>query len=222
MNKLKAKMQRLGLEPKKEYLTLAAIEFLLIIAGVIAYIFTKSSIVLLSACVLGLFAGIFYLNRYDNMLVELDQKLMDQFVESFTYFSIYISNQYNVYNALSEVAEIAKPQISPLFRKLLESIDEDKSLKPYLDFSSNFRSLEIKQVMLSVYRMVDEGGGDSHIRRFRTLFSKFSEERHKLERDRRKIKLESFSALPLIGSGLTMLTLVAALLQIMGSLYDVF
>ena len=75
--------------------------------------------------------------------------------------------------------------------------------------------------MLSVYQMVDEGGGMAHIRQFESLFASFSEERHLLERERKKKTLGNMQAFPLIGSGLTMLTLTASLVIIMGSIYDV-
>jgi hypothetical protein len=59
-------------------------------------------------------------------------------------------------------------------RSLLEGIDSDKSVAPYIAFSENFHSMEIRQLLISIYRMVDEGGGESYIRQFNVLVREFA------------------------------------------------
>ncbi|MBP5092303.1 MAG: hypothetical protein J6328_07130 [Bacilli bacterium] len=211
----------LGLDKKKEVARFLFLEILFLAAGVGAYFYLRRVFVLPGVAIFALVIGFLYFGRYDNLLKEKEQRATDQFVESFTYFSIYISNGYNVYRALEEASLLSQADVKPYFEELLDGIDGDKSLAPFLSFAKHFSSLSIKEVMLSVYQMVDEGGGVAHIRQFDSLFASFSEERHLLERERKKKVLGNLQALPLIGSGITMLALTAALVIIMGSVYNV-
>lgn len=218
--KLSEKMRALGLDKRREYLFMAVGVVLINAIGFAYYLLKGQDVaVYLSLGASAMFL-LYYLTRYGRLLEEKRQKAADQFVESFTYFSIYIRNGYNVYRALEECANLAKEEVAPHFRKLLSDMDGDKSLTPFLSFSANFDSLEIKQVMLSVYQMIDEGGGESHIGQFSSLFDKFAEQRHQIERHSYRDSLERLSVLPLIGSGITMIALAAAMLEIMGGLYN--
>lgn len=221
MKKRNETFEALGLDPKKEYAKLFILELLLIGIGMGSYIYLRRIFILPGVAIFALVFAFFYFSRYDTLSKEKEQRATDQFVESFTYFSIYISNGYNVYRALEEASLLSQSDIKPYFDELLDGIDNDKSLAPFIAFSKHFSSLSIKEVMLSVYQMVDEGGGVAHIRQFESLFASFSEERHLLERERKKKTLGNMQALPLIGSGLTMLTLTASLVIIMGSIYNV-
>ena len=221
MRKRNEVWETLGLDPKKEMGKLLFLETLLFGVGMASYLYLQRIFILPGIAIFAFLIGFFYFGRYDTMLREKEQRATDQFVESFTYFSIFISNGYNVYRALEEVTQLSQKDIKPYFEELIAAIDEDKSLAPFLAFSKHFSSLSIKEVMLSVYQMVDEGGGVAHIKQFDSLFASFSEERHLLERERRKKTLGNMQAFPLVGSGLTMLTLTAALVIIMGSIYNV-
>lgn len=218
--KLQEKMKKLGLDRRREYLFLSLYCLIIIGLGVAYYFYSKYTFALFMAPGAALMFVIFYISRYGRLLEERQQLAADQFVEAFTYFSIYIRNGYNVYRALEECSALSKEEVAPYFRQLLSDMDGDKSLAPFLAFSANFDSLEIKQVMLSVYQMIDEGGGESHIAQFSSLFGKFAEERHRLERSNYQNGLEKLSVLPLIGGGITMLSLAIAMLEIMGGLYN--
>ncbi|MCQ2742841.1 MAG: hypothetical protein MJ239_06065, partial [Bacilli bacterium] len=150
----------------------------------------------------------------------VEQKEED-FVTLFSYFSIFISNGFNVYSALKETLPYCPKSIKPELAKLVDGIDQDKSVAPFLIFSTQFSSLSIKEVLLSVYQMVDEGGGEAHLARFTYLFRALSEDKRKAKKNRESAQLSSLSSFPLMGSGIAMLMLTAALSQIMGGLFNV-
>lgn len=220
MKKIEEKMRALGLDPKKQWGLLALIDLLIVGAGFGVYHLYRLPVLLASFVLLLPVVDVVFLGHYDQLLAAKGERMVDQFVESFTYFSIYVGDGYNVYRALEETAAISKEEVRPAFEALLKQIDGDKSLQPYLDFAAKFPSLSVKQVMLSVYQMVDEGG-TSFLASFQRLFGSFSKERHLAQVERHKKSLGSLQSLPLIGSGITMLALVAALLSILGDYFNV-
>jgi hypothetical protein len=220
MKKLRENILALGLNPGHEYLVVALLDILCLAVGSLLYYFRGRLIFILYAGAIALVVSFAYLSRYPGLLRKQNAKKEEEFVRLFTYFGIYIHNGYNVYQALQAVSAFASDGLKEEFLKLLTSIDNDKSPTPYLTFSKNFESLEIKQVLLSVYQMVEEGG-ETYIRQFEALFDRYSAERHKLTREAHVSALGSLSVLPLLGSGITMLSLTAAIVEVMGGLYNV-
>ena len=221
MKKLSEKMRLAGLDPKKEWATAVLILLLALGAGALSYLYFRRFFLFPIFLFLAALLEYFHLTRYQKAEKLRMAKATDEFVEAFTYFSIYVGNGANVYHALEKTSALSKENVRPLFQELLSEIDADKSLLPYLHFASHFSSLSVKEVMLSVYQMVEQGGGEENLRRFQTLFGRFSEERHRLNKAKQIETLGNFSSLPLIGSGITMLMLTAALVEIMGGFYHV-
>ena len=159
MKKIRENIAKLGLDEKKEFLFLF-LYILLISTGFAGlYFLIKRPFVFIFIPISVASVAYLYLSRYAKQCALNSMKLTDDFVEIFTYFDIYISNGYNVYNALEECSQIAKGDLSDKIKELLKHIDEDKSLNPFIIFAGYFDSLEVKQVLLSVYQMVDEGWG---------------------------------------------------------------
>ena len=81
--------------------------------------------------------------------------------------------------------------------------------------------MKIKEVMVSIYAMIEEGGGGAYIARFQHIFGKLSDDKHLRAKEKRVESLQNLSFLPLLGSGIAMLMLTVALMEIMGSLMNV-
>jgi hypothetical protein len=220
MKKLRETMLDLGLTPSKEWMILGLIDLFFIGFGGLFYYLQGRLLVLLYAAGFAVVVSFAYLSRYSKMIHKRNSAREEEFVHLFTYFGIYIHNGFNVYQALQAISSYASLGLKDDFQKLLAAIDEDKSPTPYIVFSRHFESLEIKEVLLSVYQMVEEGG-ESYIRQFEALFDRYSAERHKLSKEAHVAALGSLSVLPLVGSGITMLSLTAAIVEVMGSLYNV-
>ncbi len=142
----------------------------------------------------------------------------EQFVELFSFFGIYIQDGFNVYNSLEMILPYAKGRVRTYLERLLGEIEKDKTLTPYLAFASSFASLEIKEVMLATYQMVDQGSGGVYLQQFQRLFSKLSDQKRERKERRYMEKLDNLNFLPLVGGGLSMLMLMLGLLEIMGGM----
>ncbi len=221
MGKLVADMKYLGKDPRKEFLLFGAavLAFLGIASGVYLY-FGLSFFLLFPALGLAIFAFV-YLTRYETLRRKKLETLCDEFVTLFTFFSIYIGDGFTVYGALEKLLDYAGEEMSGLLKGLLRDIDEDKTVAPYAKFASHFESLSVREVMVAVFQMVDEGEGGMYLIQFKRLFARLADTRRLIEKNKRLERLDTLSFLPLVGSGLTMLTLTLSILSIMEDMLHV-
>lgn len=144
-----------------------------------------------------------------------------EFVELFTYFGVFVNDGFTVYNAIERIVDYASEDMKAHLRRLLEDIDNDKSVAPFVRFAALFEDISIKEVMLSVYRIIDDGTNGLYIRQFQRLFGKLSDVRYAMDKERRLSVLDTMAFLPLAGSGIAMLALTLSLVEIMGGMLDV-
>ena len=220
MRKTKIKTLPLSNWSKKERFSLILGVFLFLALAIFIVFWRNNAFFALYpliACFVYVF-GLYY--KHEKAKAKEEEEKQSQFVTLFTYFSIYIEDGYNVYNALEAIVPFSSGKVKLALEGLLAQIDEDKSLEPYLSFASNFQSLEIKEVMMAVYQMVDQGGSEVYLHQFRRLFSKLSDGKHQREEKTYLEKLDTLSSLPLVGSGITMIMLMLAILEIMEGMLD--
>ena len=221
MKKMFSLMKELGLKPRNELLFYLACVMVFVGLGMAMFLFRGASFLLLFP-VLGLVGFTFYfVTRYGAMKKKRLEELGREFVNVFTFFGIFITDGFTVYNALEAVTEYCSEEFAKRLRILLQGIDEDKSVSPYVRFAEGFEDISVKEVMLSVYQMVDEGEGGVYIRQFQKLFGRLSDTRHALDSAKRLSRLDTLSFLPLAGSGIAMLALTLSIMDIMGGMMDV-
>lgn len=216
MKSLKRKIELLGMDYRKEMSIFFIFVVLFIGAIGLTYVVAKNKIILLIPSVLFLLFIFGFFMRYDRYLRAFDKAREEEFIHLFTYFGIYINNGYNVYNSLQKIKAFATDSLELHLDKLIQDIDNDKSVTPYVNFASNFSNLQIKEVMLSIYQMVDEGEGGAYISQYQHLFGKLSEEKHAANKYKRIERLKNLSIFPLMGSAITLLSLTLLISDITG------
>ena len=221
MKKLKDKLSFLGLDLRKELMVFGIVS-LLFLTAIAGFVFWRGLGFLSMFPLLG-YAGFafFYFARYGSMVSRRLEQYNREFVNLFTFFGVFVSDGFTVYRSLQMVQEYASDSLAPYFAKLLQDIDEDKSVEPYVRFASVFHDVSVKEVMLAVYQMVDEGEGGVYIRQFQRLFGRLSDTRHSIDEARRLDRLDTLAFLPLCGAGIAMLSLTMSVMEVMGELMDV-
>lgn len=221
MKNFKATLAYLGLNAKKE-IAFYAIVMAVLLAAVAAWaLFRGLNFYVLFPLLAAIGFTFYYFSRYGNMRRGKLEALRKEFVTIFTFFGIFVNDGFTVYNALERVKEYASADFEPKLEALLRGIDADKTVTPYVEFATEFEDISVKEVMLSVYQMVDEGQGGVYIQQFQRLFGKLSDTRHALESSKRLSRLDTLSFLPLAGAGIAMLSLTLSVMEIMGGLMDV-
>jgi len=218
LSALISKIEAAGLNPKKEIFFLLCFNFFFLVSVVAVYLYTKMSIASMAVILVAIIMDYFMFNKYQRLKKKKNTKLIDEFVHIFSYFEIFIHNSRPVYNALEDCARYASPSMREYFLSLLSAIDADKSVMPYLIFASHFDSVEIRQVMINIYKMSIEGSSFAYLRQFETIFDALASQKRKELVGRYQEKLNNLNFIPLVDSALSMGMITVAIVVIMGSL----
>lgn len=220
MKKLVSKIEQLGLSVRKEFIILGAVNLLCLIGIVLSIILLKNLVI--SAFFLGIAIvfSILYINRYDAKIAEIKKQNLDEFVNLFSFFRVYIDNGYNVYSALKEIATFANSSLASLLYKLISEIDEDKTVQPFVNFAKNFDDIIVEEMMISVFQMIDDGEQSEYLKQFEMLFDKFSDLIYKKRLENKNKKLGTICSTSLIASCYLIIVLTIGIINILGDLIN--
>ncbi len=209
MKKIKNQIEELGLDYKKEMITLVLIILVLVGVGALMYLYLESIFSLIGALFFGAFISYLYLSRYQSKIDKLNIQRRKELINLITFFEIYINNNVNVYQSLINISSFASPFIKEKLDQLLKEIDEDKSVTPFINFAKNFKSMVIEQLLISIYQLVDEGNSLTSINQFQAIFIKINEEEHANNLEIRYKRLDRANVTPLIGAA--MITIIVSI-----------
>lgn len=215
IDKLKEQYSEAKLNFKKELISLLIVDLALFIATIATYIFLKQIFIIAIGAICILAMTYFSLSKPKRTINQNKKKLETEFVHIFSYFAIFVKNGRPVYNALEDCLRYSSETMAEKIRTLLEDIDDDKSVTPYTKFSDNFDNLEIKQLLVSVYKMSVEGGGEEYLRQFDMLFTALSNSNRTQRLENEANHYGNFNFLPLIASAISMGVIAIAVVVLM-------
>lgn len=220
MKRLKEKIILAGLNPKKELLVFLSVNVFLLLVSVALFLILKDLIY--SAFALGFIFifSIVFLTRYSKRIASRNSENLQDFATLFGYFRIYIHNGYSVYSALKELLNFANPDLEKGLSVLIEEIDEDKSVQPFIKFSKQFNEIIIEELMISIYQLIDDGESSDYLVQFELIFDKFSEILYEKYLKSKDSKLATLSSAPLIGSCFLIVVLTIGIISIIGGLIN--
>ncbi len=214
-SKFKETYAEAKLDFKKEIIKFAVVNISLIVLSAVVYIFSKQIITL--ACI-GIFLitiDYLLLTRPSQIVKKQREDLESEFVHVFVYFGLFVKNGRPVYNALEDCMRYSSDNLRDKIKTLLDEIDEDKTITPYMNFAKNFQNLEIKQVLISIYKMSIEGGGEEYLRQFDAIFTTLSNSKRNKSIENEKSKYGNYNFLPMLASALSMGIIAVAVIVLM-------
>lgn len=220
MKKIKEKMLQLGLNPKKELLTILGIDLLFVLGGVAVLIFLKQIVYGASCFGIAFIFDLLFLSRYTKQINEQNIKNLQEFSVIFGYFRIFIHNGYSVYSALKELLNFANPTLKKMLEELINEIDNDKSVQPFVKFGKQFNEIIVEEMMISIYQMIDDGENSDYLIQFELIFDKFSDLLYGKYLQSKNSKLGTISSSPLIGSSFLMIVLTIGVISIIGEVIN--
>lgn len=221
MNKLKTKIENLGLYYNKEISILVVANLLIIVPAVAIYYFTQSLIAVIGAGFVLVVFNYFFLSRYQKLLRKQKEDSLDDFVKIITYLEIFISNGSNVYSALKKAIPFAASKNKFHLERLVAEIDNDKTIKPFIDFAANYEGAIIENVMISIYQMIDDGENSERLLQFKFVFDRFHQTHIDNKVSKKTKSLDTLNTLPLLGAGIVMIMVVVGVISIIGDLINV-
>lgn len=216
--KLKEDIAYIGLSIKKEIIIFSTINVLMITAVVLAIIFKVTNFMIFIYASFMPLVDYLYLSRYRTMVHKIELNHNNEFISLLSYFEIFISHHHNVYKSLEMLIPYSSDWMNSKLTKLLDEIDLDKSVTPYIKFAKNFTYLVIENVMVSIYQMVEEGGSKANLEHFDFVFSSLNSTLMTSKIENHKRNIESLNAFPLIGAGLITITLTLSIISLLGEL----
>ena len=218
---LKSRIEALGLNYNKEIAIMAIIFILFALGGFAIYFFLKETMIGIIVMVLGLAVDAYYLTRYSALEKNMEKEHIEELVSLLSYFEIYISNKNNVYNSFKMLLPYCSVFMDDAINELLNHIDQDKTVGPYIRFATKFNSSVVESLMLSIYQMVDNGENINQFSEFDLHFSNIRSKHQDDLIDSKKKSLDSLNVYPLIGAGLITITLSLSIISIIGDYVNV-
>ena len=218
---LRDNVEYLGLDYKKEMAKNLAIVGVAIILTVLSFIFVNQIYISIFVAFGTLFLTYVLFSSYSSKRVKMLKKHVNEFVSVISYFETFISNNYNVYHSLESIIPFASPWMANELNNLIQDIDRDKSIKPFVDFARVFESSTVENVMISIYQMVDEGENNQRLTSFTHTFEELSKINKEELIESYTKSLESMNLYPLLGAGLIAVMLTYGIVTVIGEMVSV-
>lgn len=211
---------QLNLNPKKEITKIVLINFVLLTVATLILVFFFNIQFLLISIALIVFINYYLLSSYKTLYQKLTKEHEDEFINIMKYFQIYISNGFNVYSSFEKLLNLSSRWMKDKIQILLKEIDDDKSIKPFYNFSKNFTTLSYENIVLTIYQMVDQGTNEQYFNKFNTLFDRLVKEQENEMIENKKRSIDTLNNLPLFGAGFITIILTFGILSIIGELLN--
>ena len=220
MKKLKEKMLILGLNPKRELLIVLITDLVLILAGVLTFIFLKQLLYLASCLGVAFIFDLLFLTRYSKQISNKNTENLQEFAVLFGYFRIYLHNGFSVYSALKELLNFANQSLKKDLEELISEIDSDKTVQPFVKFGRKFNEIIVEEMMISIYQMIDDGENSDYLYQFELIFDKFSDLLYEKYLRVKNSKLGTLSNAPLLGASFLVVILTIGVISILGEVIN--
>ena len=205
----------------KEYVLIAVINIVIIASAIVLTIFLKQIMIAFVGLIALVISNYLIINSYMEKKKAILDEREHEFIAIISYFQFFITNSYNVYQAFQSLIAYASPWMEEQIQSLIIEIDNDKSVKPFINFANKFKNNVASNVMMSIYQMVDEGENGLHMYQFRNLFQELSKSQQMDLIDAKERSMGSISSFPLFGAGAITVLLTFGIISVMGDMINV-
>ena len=220
-NSLKETIEFVGLSYKKEMLKILLINIVLLGGAFCIYYFLHNLIFTIIVLVSVLVANYLLFSRFKDKKRLMLKSRENELVAIISYLEVYIQNKNNVYQSFNLLLPYCSEWMKDKLETLLQEIDKDKTVQPFVNFAKNFKQLASHSLMLSIYQMVDQGENSNQLKQFNVIFDELAKNRSHELMEQKERALANMSTFPLIGAGLITITLTISILTILGDLMNV-
>ena len=221
MKKFDELLTFIGANKRMEIFKLLLINLAIIIGFSLIVIFLKQWMMVFVGVMALAIVNYLFFNSYLARKREILKDRENELITMISYFQFFISNSYNVYQAFKSLIPYSSPWMEEQILSLINEIDNDKSVKPFMNFANKFSNKVAGNVMLSIYQMVDEGENNVHMLQFESLFQQLSKDLNEQRIDEKDRSMSSISSLPLIGAGAITVLLTFGIISVMGEMINV-
>ena len=221
MKRLNELLDFIGANKKIELIKALVLNVGILAIVAIGTILLKQIMIAFVGIIFILMANYILFNTYYSKKKEILVERESEFISIIGYFQFFISNGFNVYQSFQSLIPYSSIWMEEQIQSLITQIDNDKSVKPFINFANKFTNKIANNVMLSIYQMVDEGENNIHLLHFQSLFEELKRNQQKDLIDGKDRSMSSLSSLPLIGAGTITVLLTFGIIFLMGEMINV-
>ena len=218
---LKERTEELGISYQKEIIIMIALPVVFLAGGFLIYYFFKEIYIAIIVGLIGIIGDFLYVSRYSSIEKGHKKEHVDELISLLSYFEIFISNKNNVYTSFKMLLPYCSTFMEDAINSLLNQIDSDKTVGPYINFATKFNDHIVESLMLSIYQMVDNGENVNQFSEFELLFNNIRNKFQEELLESKKKSLETLNSFPLIGAGFITITLSISIISIIGDYINV-
>ena len=221
LNNFKKTIEFLGLNYKKEQIKIIISNVVLLTLFAVLLIFNRTPFVIVMGVLVILGINYYIFSSYSLKKQKLNKDRADEFVYVISYFRIFISNRNNVYQSFNKIIEYSSDWMKEKLEIFLRAIDSDKSIKPFTDLADRFELPIARNVLVSIYQMVEQGETSEQLNQFTILFEQMSQTLNDERKDRKLRSFDLVGFFPIIGAGLVTIALTFSMLSLVGDMINV-
>lgn len=220
-NKWKKLIEGLGYSFRKEIFKIAFINLVTIASLLLLNIFVKEIVLLVLSILSTLLINYLLFSFYNGKKEQMEKMHGEELIALLSYLRTFIDNHNNIYQSFQKLVDFASPWMKEKIGEFLLNVDSDKSVKPFIDFAANFSSSISKNLMLSIYQMIDQGENSSQLSQFTFLFQNISNNYNSELRSKKQKSLGQMAVYPLVGAGAIVLVLSFSIISVVGDMVNV-
>ena len=152
-------------------------------------------------------------NTKENKLIQ-DKEY--EFANLLSYLLVFLDNNFNVYQSLQLSLNYCKECLVKDVETLISEIDLDKSIIPYQNFASKFKSNIIYQIVMMIYQLDINGYDAKYLANFPSLINSLKQARIDSIIQSRKMNMSFMTIFPIIALLGVVFTLVFYILSMVG------
>ena len=221
LDNLKKTIEYVGLNYKKEQIKIALVNMVALTLFAILLIFKRTPFVIAIGLLLIIGLNYYVFSSYSDKKQKLNKERANEFVYIISYFRIFISNRNNVYQSFNKIIDYSSDWMKEKLEIFLRAVDDDKSIKPFTDLADRFELPIARNVLVSIYQMVEQGETVEQLNQFTILFEQMSKTLNDERKDRKLRSFDMVAFFPIIGAGLITVALTFSMLQLVGDMINV-
>ena len=216
MKKLKQKIESLNLNYKNELTKLIGINALIIISGAVGYLFYGSYLILVLMLIALMVGNLLLFNRYAILSANKEEDKLIELMEILSYLRMYLNNDFDILLALDTVKELAKDELRNKISNLLKEIEDDKSITPFLTFSSSYKNKSVDEMMYLLYQMSKKDYNQNILNEYNYLLNETKEKQNKSNLKKRNKTFDYINLLTILGGAILIIILSLGVIGLIG------
>lgn len=147
--------------------------------------------------------------------LRMKQKHM---IDAYRLLKVMLMQSISPYQALQTVLPFVDSQLAENIHDLLMGIDQDKSIHPYIQFASGFKSLMIEQLLFAMYQLENQGGHGQQLQQFQYLFDQAEQQYYQSQLNQFHEGMQNANGYVMVATGMIAFSLLIGVMQLIAGM----